>query len=105
MNVTAKQLVDVETLTVEVREERRAFLTCRLQKDVDEKRTAGKLLHDQIACGFTRRDLLASRDVFYKFCCFGWSELFETQDVEPFEITFRGMSGFEDLAAQTCKHE
>src|SRR6185369_2375721 len=105
MNVTAKQLVDVETLTVEIREQRCAFLTCRLQKDVDEKRTAGKLLHNQIACSFTRRDLLALRDVFHEFCCFGGSELFETQDVETFEITFRVMSGFEDLAAQTCKYE
>ena len=65
VNVTAEELVDIETLAIEIRKQRRVFFTRGLQKDADEERTTGKLLHEQIACGFTGCDLLAARDVFY----------------------------------------
>src|SRR6185369_7659938 len=105
MNVTAEELVNVESLAIEIREQRGAFLTCCLEINVDEERTAGKLLHDQIAGGFTRCDLLSARDVLHEFCCFRWGELFETKDVEPLEVTLRIVSGFEDLTPQACEHE
>src|ERR1041385_543560 len=98
MNVTAEQLVNIETFAIKVKEQRGAFFTSGLQIDVDEKWTAGKLLHDQIACCFTGRDLLTSRDVFDELRRFGLLELFETQNVESLEVTFRIVSGFEDLA-------
>ena len=60
---------------------------------------------DQIARGFTRRDLLAPRDMFHEFRCFGGVELFETQHVEQFEIALCVMRGFEDLAAQSGEHK
>src|SRR6185295_14577887 len=104
MNVTAEELVNVESLAIEIREQRGAFLTCCLEIDIDEERTAGKLLHDQIAGGFTGCDLLSAGDVFHEFCCFGWGELFETKDVEPLEITLRIVSGFEDLPAQAREY-
>src|SRR6185369_3951288 len=105
MNVTAEELINVEPLAIEIREQRGAFLSCRLQINVDEERAAGKLLHDQIARGFARCDLLSARDVFHQFCCFGWGELFETQDVDSLEVTLRIVSGFEDLTAQTSEHK
>src|SRR6185369_17172087 len=105
MNVTTEELINVETLAIEIREQRSAFLTCRLQINADEERTTGKLLHDQIARGFTCCDLLSARDMLHEFCCFSSSELFKTKDVEPLEITLRTVSGFEDLTAQTREHE
>src|SRR5215216_4460605 len=105
MNVTAEELINIETLAIKIREQRGAFLACRLEINVDEERTAGKLLHDQIARGFACCDLLSARDVFHQFCCFGWSELLETKDVEALEITLRIVSGFKDLTAQTRQHK
>src|SRR5215204_3832325 len=104
VDVTAEQLVNVEPLAIEIREQRGAFLTCGLQKDVDEERTAGKLLDDQIACCFIGRDLLTTCDVFDEFFGSGWIELFETQDVQQLEVTFRVVSSLEDLAAESCEH-
>ena len=99
MDVTTKKFVDVETLAIKIREQRRAFLPCGLEKDVDEERTAGKLLHDQIARGFTRRDLLTPRDMFHQFRSFGRIEFFEPEDVKPLEITLCIVCRFENLAA------
>src|ERR1051325_7938751 len=105
VNVTAEKFVDVETFAVEVRDERCVFLSCCLQKDVDEKRAAGKLLDQQIACDFACGHVLASRDVFDEARGFGRVELFETQSVEQFEVTLRLVRGLEDLAAQSGEHE
>ncbi len=105
MNVTAEKLINVETFAVEIREQRGAFLTCCLEINIDEERTAGKLLHDQIARSFAGCDLLSARNVFHQFCCFGGGELFETQDIEALEITLRIVSSFEDLPAQAREHK
>src|ERR1051325_10957708 len=101
VNVSAEKFIDVETLAVEIRDQRRVFLTRRLQKDVDEKRAAGELLDQQIARDFARRHVLASRYVFYQTCGFGRVELFETKGVEQFEVTLRVVCGFEDLPPQS----
>src|ERR1700741_3978708 len=100
MNVATEQLVDVESLAIKIRKQRRMFLASRLKVNVDEERTAGKLLHDQIAGGFTRRYLLATCDMFDEVCCLCSVELFETQHVEQFEVAVGIVCGFEELAPQ-----
>src|SRR5215216_2740443 len=82
MNVAAEEFVYVETFAIEIRKQRRVFLTCGLQKDADEERTARELLHEQIARGFAGCDVLAARDVFYQTRCFGCVESFQAQGVE-----------------------
>ncbi len=81
------------------------FLARRLQKDVDEKRTAGELLDQQIARDFARRYLLAACDVFDQFRGFGGVELFQTQGVEQFEVKLCIMRSFQDLATQPRQNE
>ena len=81
------------------------ILACCLQKDIDEKRAAGELLDQQIASDFARRYLLSARDVFDEFCGFRRFELFETKCVEEFEVTFRVVCCFEDLATQSGQNE
>jgi hypothetical protein len=82
VNVTAEEFIHIETLAIEIRDQRRVFLARCLQKDVDEKRAAGELLDQQITRDLARRYLLAARDVFDEFRGFGCFELFETQCVE-----------------------
>src|ERR1044072_903651 len=105
MNMTTEQFINVETFAIEIREQLCVFLARCLKIDVDEKWTSRKLLHDQIACCFTRRHLLASGNVFDEFRCFRGIELFETQQVEQFEIAVRIVCGFEDLAAQSGENK
>src|SRR6185503_2766041 len=104
MNMTAKQFVNIKTFAIEIGEQLCVFLASCLKVYVDEEWTTGKLLHDQIARGFTCRDLLASSDVFDEFRCFCGFELFQTQHVEQFEVAVCVVSGFENLAAKSGKY-
>src|SRR5689334_8265264 len=81
------------------------FLSCCLQEDVDEKRTAGELLDQQVACDFAGGDVPASGHVFDETCGFGSVELFETKCVEQFEVTLRVVRCFEDLSTESGEHE
>src|ERR1041384_6185864 len=98
VNVAAEELVDVETFTIEIRKQRRVFLTRRLQKDADEERTARELLHEQIARGFAGCDMLAPCDVCHQAGGFGGVESFQTQGVEKLKVALRVVGGFENLA-------
>ncbi len=74
-------------------------LASGLQECVDEKRTAGKLLNEQITRGFARCDLLAFRDVLDQQSGFLCIELFEVQHVEQFEVRLCIVGGFDELTA------
>src|ERR1044072_2636406 len=105
MDFPAEEFVDVETFAIEIRVQRRVFLSCGLKVDVDEEWTTGKLLHNEVASSFTNSHLLASSDMFDEFRCFGCVELFETQDVEQFEVEVCVVGRFENLAAQSGEYK
>ncbi len=79
MQMAAKQLVDVKTFAIEIRVERHALFARRLEKGVDEKRTTGELLDQQISRCLTRDDVLSLGHLLHELCGFDRVELLETQ--------------------------
>src|SRR5205085_9416133 len=105
MNVTTKEFINVETFTIEIRHQRGVFLTCCLQEGADEKRTAAKLLYEEIPRGFTDCDLLAPSDMFDQLRGFVRVQWFESQHVEQLKVALRVVRGFKDLSTEAGKHE
>src|SRR5688572_5569343 len=105
MNVTAEEFVDVETFAVEICKQRCTFLACCLQKAVDEKRAAGKLLNEQVTCRFACCNLLSSGNVLDQQSGFVGLELFEVKHVEQFEVALRVVCCLDDLTAQSGENE
>src|ERR1041385_3424123 len=100
VNVTAEEFVNVETFTIKIRQQRQVFLTRCLQESADEKRTAGKLLYEQIACGFAGFNVLPPSDMFDQPSSFIRVQPFETQHVQKFKVALRIVRSFEDLTTQ-----
>src|SRR6185503_1790742 len=105
MKMSAQQLVDVETLAIEIGGQRRVLLASSLQKDADEERIARELLDQQIARSLADRNVLTARDVLDEQRSLCGVELFQAQDVEQFEIAFCFVCRCKDLPAQTCENE
>src|SRR5690349_8589849 len=79
VQMAAEKFVNVKPFAIEIRIEGDTFLAGRLQEDIDEKRTAGKLLDHQIARGFARDDVLPLRDVLDQRPRFVCVELLQTK--------------------------
>src|SRR6185369_15174226 len=105
MEMPAEYFVDVEPLAIEVRRQRGILLPCGLEKGRNEEWTAAELLDQQIACGFARRDVLATRDVLDEQCRFLRVELLEPQSIEQLKVALRFVDRREDLTAQTREHK